>query len=211
MSNPASIPIRVAATNWSRTSSMSARVMMRGVWLAALHATSDAAISGQLPWSSGASIVSQPSWVDPLPPEWPSWRQNLRRRAGVDEVGDPPPRRDMLGRVHAGAAGRDPRIRRDAGHLGEHQPRAALGPRAIMDEVEIAGRSVGRRIGRHRRDDDAIGERQLAQRNGANIGGAALAVPVVRSQKAASVWPSHAPSRSRRFSWLMRCERVSNE
>ena len=34
--------------------------------------TSEAAISGQLPDSSGASIVSQPSWVDPLAPEWPS-------------------------------------------------------------------------------------------------------------------------------------------
>ena len=52
MSNPASTAIRVAATNWSRTSSMSARLIACGTWLSGLHATSDAETSGQLPLSS---------------------------------------------------------------------------------------------------------------------------------------------------------------
>src|SRR3990170_822190 len=56
---------------------MSARVIGRGAWLDLLHGMSDAAISGQLPDFRGASISSQPNWVEPLPPEWPSWRQNF--------------------------------------------------------------------------------------------------------------------------------------
>ena len=50
---------------------MSARVIGFGVWLRGDHATSDAAITGQLPLSSGASLSCQPSWVEPFGPEWP--------------------------------------------------------------------------------------------------------------------------------------------
>ena len=67
--------MRTAATNWSRTASMSARVIGRGTWLTGDQGTSLAAITGQLPSSSGTSLPSQPSLVEPLPPEWPSWRQ----------------------------------------------------------------------------------------------------------------------------------------
>src|SRR3954466_16292793 len=59
------------------TESMSARIIGRGTWLAGDQGTSDAAITGQLPLSSGTSFPSQPSFVDPLGPEWPSRRQNL--------------------------------------------------------------------------------------------------------------------------------------
>ena len=34
-------------------------------------------MTSQLPDLSGASAVSQPSWVEPLAPEWPSWRATL--------------------------------------------------------------------------------------------------------------------------------------
>ena len=48
-----------------------------GRWLAGAHGTSDAAITGQLPSARGASLPSQPSPVDPFPPEWPSCRQTF--------------------------------------------------------------------------------------------------------------------------------------
>ena len=37
----------------------------------------EADITGQLPSTSGVSICSQPSWVEPLRPEWPTWQQIL--------------------------------------------------------------------------------------------------------------------------------------
>ena len=51
------------------------------------------------------------------------------------------------------------------------------------------------------------------RRNGVNIGGrAALGLtPVACSSNHISALSSHALSRCRRFSWLMRCERVSSE
>ena len=54
---------------------MSARVMARATWLRGDHAIAEGASTGQLPDFSGASISSQPSWVEPLAPAWPSWQQ----------------------------------------------------------------------------------------------------------------------------------------
>src|SRR5207342_1980986 len=54
---------------------MSARLIGLGTWLTGDQGTSPADITGQLSLSSGTSLPSQPSLVDPLPPEWPSWRQ----------------------------------------------------------------------------------------------------------------------------------------
>ena len=68
MSKPARSAISAARTNSSRTLSMSARVISRGTWLAGDHATGDGPITGQFPCASGASIVSQPSWVEPFGP-----------------------------------------------------------------------------------------------------------------------------------------------
>ena len=51
---------------------MSARVISRGTWLRGDHGTGEGAMISQLPCASGASISSQPSWVEPLAPEWPS-------------------------------------------------------------------------------------------------------------------------------------------
>ena len=97
---------------------------------------------------------------------------DFRVGLGVDEVDDPLPRRDMLGRVHAGAAWRDPPFRRNAGHFGDDQAGAALGARAVVDEVEVVGRAVDRP------NTCAIGETttrfssvRSRRRNGANIGG----------------------------------------
>ena len=42
MSNPAASAIRVAATNWSRTRSMSARSIGRGTWLCGKYGSGDA-------------------------------------------------------------------------------------------------------------------------------------------------------------------------
>ena len=54
---------------------MSLRVMAWATWLRGDQAISDGASTGQLPDCSGASISSQPSCVEPLAPEWPSWQQ----------------------------------------------------------------------------------------------------------------------------------------
>ena len=54
------------------------------------------------------------------------------------------------------------------------QPGAAHRALAVMDEVEVVGRAVDRRIHRHRRDGDAVLEAISRSLNGANIGGAAL-------------------------------------
>ena len=56
---------------------MSARSIALGTWFAGDQGTSEADITGQLPCGSGASICSQPSWVEPLAPEWPIWQQIL--------------------------------------------------------------------------------------------------------------------------------------
>ena len=88
---------------------------------------------------------------------------DFRPAVTMHEVGDPPPPIDMIGRIQAGTARRDPRGRRDTGHLGEHEPRAALGPRAIVNQVEIVRSAIDGRVGRHRRDDDPVLERHLAQ------------------------------------------------
>jgi hypothetical protein len=77
MSKPQRAAISVEATNWSRTMSMSALVIAFGTWLRGDHGTLEAAITGQLPSASGASLSCQPSWVEPFGPEWPICAQIL--------------------------------------------------------------------------------------------------------------------------------------
>ena len=111
----------------------------------------------------------------------------------------------------ARAAGRDAAVGRDAGHLGEDQPGAALRAGAEVDQVESPGTpSLALYI--------AIGEtttrfceRHLAQAKGREHrrdrapGRLAPARPANQRSK-----PSRkARSRRRRFSWLMRWLRVS--
>ncbi len=82
---------------------------------------------------------------------------------GVHEVGDPPPGLRLPSGVDAGAAGGDPPLRGHAHHLGHHQPGTAEGPRAQVDEVEVAGQAVGGRVHVHGRDDDPVAQGQAAQ------------------------------------------------
>ena len=63
-----------------------------------------------------------------------------------------------------GAAERDARLGRHAGHLGDDEPRAAERARAEMHEVEVVRRAVVGAVHVHRRHDDAVGERHAAQR-----------------------------------------------
>ena len=84
----------------------------------------------------------------------------------MDEIGDPPPRCLMLGRVEAGTARRDAALCGHAGHLGEDQTRAALGAFAVMDQVPVGRAAFARLVLRHGRDDDAIPQRHAAQAEG---------------------------------------------
>ena len=120
-------------------------------------------ITGQLPAFSGASISSQPSWVEPLAPEWPSWQQIFASVSRMDEIDDALPRRFVLRRIHAGAAGRDAAFRTDAGHLDADEAGAALGALAVMHEMPIGRAAVDRLVLRHRRNDDAVFQPHVAQ------------------------------------------------
>ena len=68
------------------------------IWLAGDQARERAPTTCQLPWRSGASISSQPSWVEPFGPEWPSWIGDFRVRLGMDEVDNALPGRFVLWR-----------------------------------------------------------------------------------------------------------------
>ena len=81
----------------------------------------------------------------------------------VHEIDDARPGRQLLRRPQTGAAWRDAALRRDAHHLGEHQPGTAQCARAQMHHVEIVGHAVLRAVGRHRRDHDAVRQRHVAQ------------------------------------------------
>ncbi len=81
----------------------------------------------------------------------------------VREPGDPPPGRLVFGRVHPGAARRDPALRRNADHLGHHQRGTACRLAAEMDQVEVGRRAIAGRVHIHRRDDDPVLELQVAQ------------------------------------------------
>ena len=75
MSKPASSARRAASTNSAATFAMASSFIALGVWFRGDHGTGEAAITGQLPSGSGASMVSQPSRVEPFGPECPSWQQ----------------------------------------------------------------------------------------------------------------------------------------
>src|SRR5213595_2766009 len=99
---------------------MSVRVIGRGTWLTGDQGTSLAAITGQLPVSSGTSLPSQPSFVEPLGPEWPSCRHDARS-GGADAV-----------------------VGRGVVLFGEDEAGRAKRPFAVMDAVEVVGDSVDR-------------------------------------------------------------------
>ena len=82
---------------------------------------------------------------------------------GVDEIHQPLPCGLVFGRVQTRTARRDPPICRHARHLGINQPRTALGPFAVMDQVPVGRATVHRLVLRHGRHHDTIVQRQITQ------------------------------------------------
>ena len=93
-------------------------------------------------------------------------------RPVVDKIDDAFPRLDMFVVPDARIAGRYPSFRRNLRHLGKHQTGPADSPAAQMDKMKIGRRPVQvvGRVHAHRRHDDPVGERQIAQRVGSKHG-----------------------------------------
>ena len=88
---------------------------------------------------------------------------DARRRFRMHEFHDaPPPRR--LGLVpQSGAAGRNTRIGRRAGHFSEHQPGTTRRACAVVNQMPIPGHPVDCAILGHGRDHHAIDQVHIAQ------------------------------------------------
>ncbi len=90
---------------------------------------------------------------------------DARRRVLVHESHDARPRVAVRIGPEAWAPGRDPRIGGGTGHLGHDESCAAGRTSAQVHEVPIARRAVGMSaVLRHRRNDDAVGQRAAADR-----------------------------------------------
>ena len=126
-------------------------------------------------------------------------------------VDDALPGGNVLRRVHAGTPGRNAGVGCDAHHFGEHEPRAAMGAAAQMNEVVVVGRAVAAGVLRHRRHHDAILERDAAQRERREHRRYADVSARGRAPSANQVsrFATNAGSRTRRFSCEMRWLRVS--
>ena len=112
------------------------------------------------------------AWSSPCGRSGRAGGRSSRRLLRVHEVDDPAPGRLLLVGVEPGAARGDPARRRDADHLGHHQPGAAERLAAQVDEVEVG------RARRRSAEYMSIGEtttrlRSVSprSRNGWNIGG----------------------------------------
>ncbi len=146
MSKPARMAaLRAPARNRRRPRSMSARVISRGTWLCGKV--------GQRRRRDDRPAALRKRLVDALPhqlgralaPGMAELQAELRRRIGVHEIDDALPRRFLRVGIEPGAAGRDARVRRHAGHLGEDQAGAADGARAVMHEVPVVRQAVDAR------------------------------------------------------------------
>ena len=82
----------------------------------------------------------------------------------VDEADDAREHLDVLVLPDAEILRTDAAFRRDRGRFGEHQAGAADRAAAEMDEVPVVGEAVRARVLAHRRHEDAIGERDAADR-----------------------------------------------
>ncbi len=85
-------------------------------------------------------------------------------RRGVNEIDQTLPGPSLRIVPKAEAAGCDARIRRYARRLAEHEPRAAERAAAEMHQMEVVRHAVDGRIHRHRRDHDAVRQRDAAHR-----------------------------------------------
>ena len=86
-----------------------------------------------------------------------------RRAVRLAEVDDALQRRDELVLPQAEVARRGAAARIGLGRLHEDQPRAAGGEATVVNEVPVVRITVLRRIGQHRRDDDAVAKTDAAQ------------------------------------------------
>ena len=122
-------------------------------------------------------MPSHISLVAPLRPAWPSCRQNFVAELRMHEIDDALPGGLVRVVVHAGAAGRDARVRRDVGHLGEHQAGAADGARAVVHEVPVGRQAVDCAEYWHIGDTTTrLSKVMPRRRNGWNIGAGGFAV-----------------------------------
>ena len=85
---------------------------------------------------------------------------------GAAEIVHALERRLVIVRIHPRAFRRNPPDRIDVGHLAHHQSGAAEREPAEMHRVPIVGGAIVGVVLAHRRNDDAIGQREPAQRNG---------------------------------------------
>jgi hypothetical protein len=80
----------------------------------------------------------------------------------MEEVGDALEAGDVVVGVDAEVVRGDAALGADGVGLGEDEGRAADGAAAEMDEVPVVGESVGGGVLAHRRNGDAVGERETA-------------------------------------------------
>ena len=185
-----------------------------GIWLRGDQGIAEADITGQLP--------SRERRVDLLPAELRSSPCGRSGRAGSRSWPSVSACTKSTMRFHAASCSGayspvQPGVMRpsgdDAGHLGVDQAGAALGALGVVDEVPVGRAAVDRLVLRHRRDDDAV--LQLHARAAGTARTSARRAGVRPRRPAPGTSPrrprSQLGSRSRRFSWLMRCERVSSE
>ena len=88
-----------------------------------------------------------------------------RGALAVHELDDPAPRLGLLVVPDPRVLRRDPALRHDGGGLGQHQPEPAGRPRAEVHQVPVVGHAVGRGVLAHRRQPDAVAQRQPTQRD----------------------------------------------
>ena len=192
---------RCCARSRRRTRSMSARVIARDQSLTpSRYCCGDAEISGQLPCASGWSSPSHGTRVEPLAPAWPSCMAIFASVLRVHEIDDALPAIALRLAPQAGAAGRDAGIGRRAGHLGHDHAGAAHGARAQVHQVVVGRHPVDAGVLRHRRDHDAVLQRDAARRErrehrrAPDAAAASGARPIARRSSPRS--PPHSPCRA---------------
>src|SRR6185437_5919628 len=105
-----------------------------------------------LPWRRGARLAPCVRKLD-------ARHRTLLR----DERRDARKEIDVRVLPDAEIVGGDAAVRRDGRGLGEHEPGAANGTGAEVDEVPVVGKAIDARVLAHWRDDDAVAQGDIAQ------------------------------------------------
>ena len=161
----------------SRTRSRSAAVISRGAGQSGLKGSGDGAMVCQAALvERQRDVVAFPRMVhEPLRPAWASWMPILARGASCTKSTMRRQAATCSRRVHAGAAEGDAALGLDVGHLGDDEAGAAERAAAEVDEVPVVDGAVDGRVLAHRRDDDAVGEGEVAHAEGREDGTAEAA------------------------------------